>query len=142
MSAIFQLVYSVLMLISEVTGLSYNEVNIIVYYIVLPFLYIALADKIWGKHILKIAYIASVALFLIIIPDFSAFSDWLFDKSVAFLLSLEIFGWDYIVSSVLVCVVFPGLVFALMLFFAYPQFWQFIRCFFSDDPDLEQGRHS
>ena len=132
MNAIFHIVYSALMFISEVTGLTYNEVNIIAYYMILPFIYVALADKIWRKHLLKIAYIGAMTITLFLIPDFSAFSDWLFLESVRFLLSFQMFGWDYTVSSVLICVIFPGIVLMAMIHLAYPQLLRILRFGFSD----------
>lgn len=129
MNTAFQIVYLLLMWISEITGFSYNEVNIIAYYIVLPFAYVFLADRILKKQVLKILYIAAITAVLLSIRDFSVFSDWLFQKSVDFLLSFEVFGWNYIVASVLICVVFPAVVFAIMFHFAYPRFAPaMIRC--------------
>jgi hypothetical protein len=61
MDVTFQIVYSLLKWIAEITGLTYNEVNIIAY---------------------------------------------------------------YIVSSVLICVVFPAIVFVVMFHFAYPKFFR------------------
>ena len=66
MRSLFQHVYEVLKLISEITGFTYNEVNIIAYYILLPFLYIALADKIIKKHIFKLLYLVFVSVTLIL----------------------------------------------------------------------------
>ncbi len=127
MSAIFQIVYSLLLWISEVTGFTYNEVNIIAYYIVLPFAFVMLADRILKTHLLKIFYVAGVTVFLWWIENFSGFSDWLFQKSVDFLLSFQILGWNYVVSSVLICVVFPAIVFVVMFHFAYPKFFPAAR---------------
>ena len=120
MNTIFQIVYSLLKWIADATGFTYNEVNIIAYYIVLPFVYVILADRILKRHLLKITYVTGVALCLLLIDDFTRFSDWLFQKSVHFLLSLQFLGWNYVVSSVLICVVFPAIVFFVMFHFAYP----------------------
>lgn len=122
MNTAFQIVYSLLKWLAEITGFTYNEVNIIAYYIVLPLAYVVLADRILKMHVLKILYVFCIAVNLIIIKDFTVFSDWLFQKSVDFLLSFEFAGWNYIVSSVLICVVFPAIVFAVMFHFAYPKF--------------------
>lgn len=118
---IFQFVYSLLMRIAELTGFSYNEINIIAYYIVLPFAYIILLDRILKTHALKILYVTGITAALFLIGDFSTFSDRLFRKSVDFLLWFEILGWNYVVSSVLICVVFPVIVFIAMFHFAYPR---------------------
>ena len=130
MNTVFRIVYSILMVISEVTGFTYNEVNIIAYYIVLPFAYVILADKILKTHFLKMIYVAAITVGLLLIQDFTAFSDWLFQESVDYLLSFEVFGWNYIVSSVFICVIFPAIVFAGMFHFAYPRFFRGI--FFED----------
>ena len=123
MNVVFQIVYSLLKWISQVTGFTYNEVNIIAYYIILPFAYVVLADRILKKHVLKALYIAGVAACLLSIGNFREFSDWLFQKSVDFLLSFQFLGWDYMVSSVLICVVFPAIVFLVMFHYAYPRFF-------------------
>jgi hypothetical protein len=76
MEGIFQIVYLLLQAISNLTGLSYNEVNIVSYYIILPFIYIALADKIIKKNIIKVIYVFGMLVGLFLIKDFSEFSDW------------------------------------------------------------------
>lgn len=123
MNTTFQIVASLLNWIAEVTGLTYNEVNIIAYYIILPFAYVILADRIFQKHTLKILYVVGVSVCLFLITDFTEFSDWLFQKSVDFLLSFQFLGWNYVVSSVLICVVFPSIVFIVMFHFAFPKFF-------------------
>lgn len=121
METTFQIVYCLLKWISSVTGFTYNEVNIIAYYIVLPFAYFVLADRILKRHILKPIYVIAVTVCLLTTKDFTAFSDWLFQRSVDFLLSFQLLGWNYVVASVLICVVFPAIVFAIMFHFAYPK---------------------
>lgn len=123
MNATFQIVYLLLKWMAQITGFTYNEVNIIAYYIVLPFAYVILADRILKTHVLKILYVVGVTVCLILITDFTRFSDWLFQRSVDFLLSFQVFGWNYIVSSVLICVVFPAVVFIVMFHAAYPRFF-------------------
>jgi hypothetical protein len=135
MNTVFHIVYSILMAISEITGFTYNEVNVIAYYIVLPFAYVILADKILKIHVLKILYVGAIAAALFFIKDFSEFSDWLFQASVDFLLSFEIFGWSYVVSSVFICVIFPAIVFSGMFYFAYPRVF---RALFGQFPKENQ----
>jgi len=62
---IFQIVAGLLNGIALVTGLTYNEINIIAYYLILPFIYVALFDRILKKHYLKIIYAATWAVALI-----------------------------------------------------------------------------
>ncbi len=127
MNTTFEIVSSLLKWIAEVSGFTYNEVNIIAYYIILPFAYVILADRIFQKHMLKILYVVGVSVGLFLITDFTEFSDWLFQRSVDFLLSFQFLGWNYIVSSVLICVVFPGVVFIVMFHFAFPKVFPAIR---------------
>jgi hypothetical protein len=123
MNTTFQIVYSLLKWLADVTGFTYNEVNIIAYYIVLPFAYVFLADRILKNHLLKILYVVCVTACLLLIDDFTSFSDSLFQRSVDFLLSFQFLGWNYIVSSVLICVVFPAVVFIVMFHYAFPKFF-------------------
>lgn len=142
MDTTFQIVYSLLRWIAEITGFTYNEVNIIVYYILLPFAYVVLADRILKKHVLKVLYVIGVAVCLLLIKDFTKFSDWLFQKSVDFLLSFQFLGWNYVVSSVLICVVFPAIVFLVMFHFAYPKVFQTIGRRLSSSGTPPQNRTS
>ncbi len=119
MNTIFAIVYSLLIRLSSLTGLTYNEINIVVYYAVIPFIYLALIDKILKKHILKILFVISLFIFLFSIKDFRHFSDWLFDISVVFLLEFEAIGINYIASSVLICVFFPFIVFLILYYYAF-----------------------
>lgn len=127
MSALFDFVFRILVWVSVHTGLSYNEVNIVVYYILLPFVYVMLADRIWRKNVLKIGYVVWVVVLLFLIPDFSAFSDWLFQVSVNFLLFFQVIGWSYVVASVILCVLVPLVILIWMLHIAYPRLFSTLR---------------
>ena len=115
MNAIFELVENVLRCISIITGLTYKEINIIVYYIIIPFSWMILIDKILKFHYLKIIYGLATIFTLVVIKDFSIFSDWLFLKSVAF---LRFFG-DYTVSSVMICVFLVILIYLILIYLAF-----------------------
>jgi len=115
MGIIFQLVAGTLFGIAEITGLSYNEVNIIVYYIIIPFTWTVLLDKIFKFHYFKISFSLIILGFLLFIKDYYDFCDWLFEKSADFLLSLG----DYIIMSVIVCVFLVIIVYMVLIYFAY-----------------------
>jgi len=115
MSIIFQLVAGALAIIADLTGYTYNEVNIIVYYIIIPLSWTVLFDKIFKFHYTKIAYSVIILGSLLIINDFTDFSDWLFEKSADFLFSLG----DYVFASVFVCVFLIIIVYAVLIYFAY-----------------------
>jgi hypothetical protein len=46
---------------------------------------------------------------------FRARCDWMFDKSVEFLLWFKKIGWNYVVSSVIICVVIPVLIYVELI---------------------------
>lgn len=124
MDTLFDLVAGFLNWIASLTGFSYNEINIIAYYVLLPFVYVALIDRILHRHLLKILYAVAWTIAFICIPDFSKFSDWLFDGSARFLMSFGWIGWDYVAASVYICVIFPLLALAWLLPFAFPRLRQ------------------
>jgi len=120
MSPIFYIVYQTLEWLSSITGLSYEEINIVVYYIVVPLIFFALIDKILGKPI----FLAAFSILLLVvgtqIRDFSLFSEHLFDWSVRFLLGFSRMGLNYDKASVLICVLLPGLLLIILCRWAFP----------------------
>ena len=75
----------------------------------------AIIDYKMETHILKIIFSILVLLSMILIKDFRLFSDSLFDKSVKFLEWFKLIGWNYVVSSVIICVFIPIIVLILIL---------------------------
>ena len=112
MLPIFAIVAGVEHIIAKVTGMSYNEVNIIVYYLLIPLSWAVMIDYITMMPILTPMYIIVWAVFLWKDPmKFRDRCDWAFMKSVDFLLWFKRIGWNYIVSSVIICVVIPALIY-------------------------------
>ena len=112
MLPIFAIVAGVEHIIAKVTGMTYNEVNIIVYYLLIPLSWAVMIDYITMMPILTPMYIIVWAVFLWKDPmKFRDRCDWAFMKSVDFLLGFKRIGWNYIVSSVVICVVVPGLIY-------------------------------
>lgn len=114
MNSVFDVVYRFLVFISEITHLTYHEINIIVYYIIAPFIYLFLLDKIFRFHYLKIIFSIFVILFLLFVPDFAKFSHQAFISSQHFLQSFGFIGLDYVGASVVICVVLPFIVFIIL----------------------------
>ena len=112
MLPIFAIVAGVEHIIAKVTGMTYNEVNIIVYYLLIPLSWAVIIDYITMMPILTPMYIIAWVIFLWKDPmKFRDRCDWAFMKSVDFLLWFKRIGWNYIVSSVVICVVVPGLIY-------------------------------
>ena len=117
MLPIFVVVAGVEHVIAKLTGLTYNEVNIIVYYLLIPLSWTAMIDYITMLPFLTPMYIIAWGIFLWKDPmKFRDRCDWAFDKSVDFLLYFKKIGWNYIVSSVIICVVVPVLIYVELIY--------------------------
>ena len=114
---IFSIVAGAELLIAKLSGTTYNEVNIIVYYLVIPLSWMVMVDYITKMPFLTPMFILAWVIFLW--KDKMKFRnrcDLAFDKSVDFLLWFKKIGWNYIVSSVIICVVVPILVYIELIY--------------------------
>ncbi|WP_024480443.1 hypothetical protein [Cellulophaga baltica] len=116
MDHIFQVVYKTLKWISEISGLTYHEVNIIVYYMVVPTLFIFLISKILKSKSLHIGFIIFLLFVVFVISDFEKFATALFEGSVNFLNSFSQVGLNYVQASVVICVIIPTAILAALLY--------------------------
>ncbi len=117
MLPIFAVVAGVEHVIAMLTGLTYNEVNIIVYYMLIPLSWAVMIDYITMMPILTPMFIIGWVIFLWKDPmRFQDRCDWAFKKSVDFLLYFKKIGWNYIVSSVIICVVVPVLIYVELIY--------------------------
>lgn len=116
MLPIFAVVAGLEHIIAKLTGATYNEVNIIVYYLLIPLSWAVLVDYITMLSFLAPIYIIAWLVFLWKDPmKFRDRCDWAFDKSVDFLLWFKKIGWNYVVSSVIICVVVPALIYVELI---------------------------
>lgn len=112
MLPIFAAVAGIEHIIAKLTGATYNEVNIIVYYLLFPLSWAAMIDYITKMPFLSIMYVIAWVIFLWKDPmKFRDRCDWVFIKSVDFLLWFMKIGWNYVVSSVIICVIIPILIY-------------------------------
>ena len=117
MIPIFAVVAGVEHLVAKLTGLTYNEVNIIVYYMLIPLSWTVMVDYITALPLLTPMFIIGWIIFLW--KDKMTFRDrcdWAFRLSVDFLLYFKKIGWNYIVSSVIICVVVPALIYVELIY--------------------------
>jgi hypothetical protein len=110
-----------LLWLSKASGLSYNEVNVIAYYFLAPLVFLLLIDRIRGRFIFTPCFIVAWGALLVLVPRFSEFADWVFYRSVDVLDWFSWMGWNYTVASVIICVVLPGVVFLVLLYYAFPK---------------------
>ena len=117
MIPVFAIVAGIEHIIAKLTGLTYNEVNIIVYYLIIPLTWTLMIDYLTEMPFLTPMIIIGWIIFLW--KDQMKFRDrcdWAFDKSVDFLLYFKKIGWNYIVSSVIICVVVPVLIYVELIY--------------------------
>jgi hypothetical protein len=109
LNQLFDYTYQSLTYLSEVTGFTYREINIIIWFYLIPFVWLMLIDKI--KHTNRYKIIGGDIMFLslILIPNFKSFSHNLFDHSANFLKSFDLMGLNYTYSSVVFCLFIPFL---------------------------------
>ena len=113
---IFQIVRDFLIYISRFIGLTYNEINIIVYFFLIPFSWFILIDIIYGFHYFKLTFTVICLVFYFSCRDFESFSNRLFDKSVSFLNYFNNYGSNYVASSVWICVFLPIMIYGLLVY--------------------------
>ena len=111
-STIFKKVALSLYRASFVLGITYNEINIIVYYLLIPLTWTIMFDCWIGCPITTYALI--FIWFGIKIGTWGRFrewSDWAFMRSVDFLNYFNRWGGNYVLNSVVVCVLVPILIY-------------------------------
>lgn len=116
-SKIFWWVAKTLQKIAKAIHLTYNEINIIVYYFVIPLTWCIMIDYLYKLPILTTLWI--ILWSYIIITKHKIFSQWcdiIFKLSVKFLLKFQKIGWDYWTASVIICVVVPIIIYMVLLF--------------------------
>lgn len=114
---IFAIVAGIEHLIAKITGTTYNEVNIIVYYLVIPLSWTIMLDYITRMPFLTPLFLLAWIVFIWKDKmDFRTRCDLAFKESVDFLLWFQKIGWNYIVSSVIICVVIPILVYIELIY--------------------------
>ena len=120
MIPIFAIVAGTEHIIAKLTGLTYNEVNIIVYYLIIPLTWTLMIDYITRMPFLT--PLLTSAWIIFIWKDKMKFRnrcDWAFKKSVDFLLWFKKLGWNYVVSSVIICVIVPLLIYVELIYAIY-----------------------
>ena len=118
MNTIFWITANSLNQIAKWTGLTYNEINIIVYYLIIPLTWTVMLDLIIGVPLFTLLLLLAWIYILNKIRtkrNFRIWCDWAFMKSRYFLLYFKRIGWNYIVSSVIICVIVPVIIYGLLI---------------------------
>ena len=109
---IFKIVADSLIWIGCKTGLTYNEVNILLYYLIIPLSWTTMFDC-WVKKPYTTAALAFtwLGIFIATRNNFREWCDWAFQASVDFLNWFNRWGGNYVLNSVIICVAIPLIIY-------------------------------
>ena len=96
MDRAFQIVYELLLWTAAQTGLTYYEVNIVVYYGLVPLAFLLGVDWMFRTWVCSLSFVFAATVFLLMVPDFTRFSEELFKHSVVFLQGFSHVGWKVV----------------------------------------------
>lgn len=112
---IFNLVMSALKFISKLTGFTYNEVNIIVFYILIPFSWMCLLDILYESYFFSILFITLWIGIVLGCRSFRSFCNLLYTRSIQLLLYFNRFGLNYERASVWICISVPIVIYIILI---------------------------
>lgn len=93
--------------------MTYNEVNVLAYYLLIPLSWTIMLDMYIGLPLTTGALLYIwIGIKIGTWGHFSAWCDWAFMRSVDFLNYFNRWGGNYVLNSVIICVVIPVLVYA------------------------------
>jgi hypothetical protein len=115
MESIFSAVENFLANIASITGLKYEEVNIILYFFILPITFIILIDAVYRNHYVKVGYVLFLILFAWIAEFSQNFFDRAYNLSVKLLNSFGFIGMNYTPASVVICVFLPLFIYIILI---------------------------
>lgn len=114
--SIFAIVANSLFSIGRKTGLTYNEVNILVYYLLIPLSWTIMLDCWLGIPVATGMLLCIwTGIFIATRHTFRLWCDRAFMDSVDFLNLFNRWGSNYVLSSVIICVVIPIIIYALLI---------------------------
>lgn len=112
---IFSAVAHSLLWIGHKCGMTYNEVNILVYYLLIPLSWSIMFDCWIGIPITTFALtFIWIGMFITTRHIFRKWCDWRFQDSVDFLNLFNRWGGNYVLNSVIICVVIPLVVYVAL----------------------------
>ena len=117
---IFSIVALSLNKLATLLHLTYNEINIIVYYLLIPLTWTIMLDFYIGTPITT--YTLIFIWFGIKIGTWGRFrewSDWAFMCSVDFLNYFNRWGGNYVLNSVIICVLVPLFIYIGLIFLLF-----------------------
>ena len=115
-SIIFYVVMIVLRRLAAFFGITYNAINIIVYYMLIPLSWTIMLDIYIQYPLFTYTLVVVwIGIMIGIRGKFITWSDWAYNKSVDFLNYFNRWGGNYVLNSVVICVVVPIAIYATLI---------------------------
>ena len=101
--------------ISRKTGMTYNEVNVLLYYFLIPLSWAVMFDCWLRLPIITPLFLCVwIGIYIATRHFFRDWCDWTFQDSALFLNWFNRFGGNYYLNSVVICVILPLLIYSLL----------------------------
>lgn len=112
----FSVAANISLYISRKTGSTYNGVNILVYYVLIPLSWTAIFDCWLGLPIAStVLLFVWLSIFIATRHIFRECCDWIFQGSVNFLNWFSRWGGYYVLNSIIICVLLPLIIYGLLM---------------------------
>lgn len=116
MQTIFNVVADSLLWIARKTKLTYNEVNILLYFLIVPLSWTVLFDCWLGLPLTSTTLLLVwLGIFVTARHNFRQWCDRSFKDSVDFLNWFNRFGGNYVINSVIICVIIPVIIYVVLI---------------------------
>lgn len=116
-NSIFKAVAYSLSWIGKVIGMTYNEVNILLYYLIIPLSWTVMLDWWLGIPVTTVMLLCIWSvIFIATRHTFSLLCDRAFKDSIDFLNWFNRWGSNYVLSSVIICVAIPIAIYAFLVY--------------------------
>ena len=113
---IFNIVANSLLFIARKTKLTYNEINVLLYYLIIPISWTILFDCWLGLPLTTAALLfVWLGIFIATRHYFRQWCDWVFKNSVDFLNCFNRIGGNYKLNSVIFCVIIPIVIYLALI---------------------------
>lgn len=96
-------------------AISYEAANIIVYFFIIPFSWLILLDIALSFFFFTPLFLLTVFILKFFIKHFETFSGNLCDLAINILNSFSFMGMDYLVASIVFCVIFPIIIYTFLI---------------------------
>ena len=113
----FDLTVIILKKLAKRLGMSYRQLNVLLWVVLLPVFWALMLDRLVGFHYFTVATACLLAGFIYPVLRSKRKASQLFDKFAYFLFSFSMYGMGYRTSSVIFCLIIPFCITVLLITF-------------------------